>query len=234
MPLNAVGMYKNQITLKLGNRLRQLERMIDQRYSQIWDCCCDHGLLGMSLLQRHAAVKVIFVDILSKQMALLESKLSQYFSRDEFDWEIVCKDLKDIKVPDDSSQLFIIAGVGGDKTIEFINSLCISSSMPNFDLLVCSVHGNYQVRETLANQGFYLVNEQIVMENNRFYEVIYASPKAKQTITKVGDSMWDWSNHEHINYWQKMIAYYRIKTKTNAVRYKSILEDYEKLNNGAD
>ena len=53
MPQNAVGMYKNQITLKLGNRLRQLERMIDQRYSQIWDCCCDHGLLGMSLLQRH-------------------------------------------------------------------------------------------------------------------------------------------------------------------------------------
>jgi len=224
-------MHKNQKKIKLGNRLRQLERMIDQRYSLIWDCCCDHGLLGMSLLQSDAAAKVIFVDILAKQMALLESKLSQYFSSDEFDWEIICKDLKEVKVPDDNSQLFIIAGVGGDKTIEFINNLCNSSSLPNFDLLVCSVHGNYQVRQTLASQGFHLINEQIVMENNRHYEIIYVSLKAKQPISKVGSSMWDWSNPEHINYWKKTIAHYGLKAKTDSVRYQSILEDYEKLNN---
>ena len=222
----------NQKKLKLGNRLRQLEGIIEQKYSIIWDCCCDHGLLGMSLLQGHAADKVIFVDILAKQMALLESKLTQYFSADEFDWEVICKDLKELKVPDDDSQLFIIAGVGGDKTIEFINNLRAYSFIPNFDLLVCSVHGNYQVRQTLTSQGFYLINEQIVMENNRFYEIIYASTKAeaKQKITKVGSSMWDWSNPEHLNYWKKIIAHYRIKAKTNPVHYHSILDDYERLN----
>ena len=71
----------NQTAVKLGRRLRQLDTMLEQQYSIIWDCCCDHGLLGMSLLQRKLAEKVVFVDILSPQMALLEKDLQEGFPR---------------------------------------------------------------------------------------------------------------------------------------------------------
>jgi len=68
-----------------------------QPYSVIWDCCCDHGLLGMSLLKRKRAGEVIFVDVIAKQMEKLEKTLTQSCPRDEYSWRVYCEDLKKTK-----------------------------------------------------------------------------------------------------------------------------------------
>ena len=69
-------MNKSKRLLKTNSRLGQLESMVVQSYSVIWDCCCDHGLLGMSLLKRKRAGEVIFVDVITKQMEKLEKTLT--------------------------------------------------------------------------------------------------------------------------------------------------------------
>ncbi|QSA20815.1 SAM-dependent methyltransferase, partial [Vibrio furnissii] len=38
--------------MKLSKRLQTIEKLVTQHYDHIWDCCCDHGFLGMTLLQR--------------------------------------------------------------------------------------------------------------------------------------------------------------------------------------
>jgi len=203
--------------------------MIEKSYELIWDCCCDHGLLGMTLLKRQASDRVVFVDILEKQMLELEQKLTRFFPKDDYDWQVKCQDMKKIAIPKKESQLFIIAGVGSDKTIEFFKSLCETKDRLDFDLIVCSVHGNYHVRKALRSQGFFLIQEEIVKENNRFYEIIYASPNAEQTISSTGNTMWDRDNLEHVDYWQKTVEHYRKKAKTNPHVYQPILSDYEQL-----
>ena len=219
----------SQTAVKLGRRLRQLDTMLEQRYSIIWDCCCDHGLLGMSLLQRKLAGKVVFVDILSPQMALLEKNLHERFSEDEHNWQVICQDLNDLQVPEVESQLFIIAGVGGNKTIQFVKSLCTALPTLSFDLLICSVHGNYAVRKALIEHRFGLKQEQIIFENNRFYEAIYVSQNALQPIVATGSSMWDRSNPHHQQYWQKTVDHYRKKAAADPAEFKSIVDDYEGL-----
>jgi tRNA (adenine22-N1)-methyltransferase len=219
----------NQTAVKLGRRLRRLDTMLEQPYSIIWDCCCDHGLLGMSLLQRKLAGKVVFVDILSPQMALLEQDLQGRFPPDEFNWQVICQDLKDLEVPEVESQLFIIAGVGGNKTIQFIESLCAAMPGLPFDLLLCSVHGNYAVRQALIEHGFGLKQEQIILENNRFYEAIYVSQNSTQPIVATGGSMWDRLNLDHQQYWQKTLAHYRKKAAADPAVFASIVADYESL-----
>jgi tRNA (adenine22-N1)-methyltransferase len=219
----------NQTAVKLGRRLRRLDTMLEQHYSIIWDCCCDHGLLGMSLLERKLAEKVVFVDILSPQMALLEQDLQGRFPRDKFNWQVICQDVKDLEVPQVAPQLFVIAGVGGNKTIQFIESLC--AALPNvpFDLLICSVHGNYAVRNALAEHGFGLKREQIVLENNRFYEAIYVSQNSTQPIIATGLTMWDRVNPDHHRYWQKTLAHYRKKAVADPKAFEAIVADYEAL-----
>jgi len=219
----------NKTAVKLGRRLRQLDTMLEQQYSIIWDCCCDHGLLGMSLLQRKLAEKIVFVDILSPQMALLEKDLHEGFPRDEHSWQVICQDVKELEVPEIESQLFIIAGVGGNKTIQFIESLCAAMPVLPFDLLLCSVHGNYAVRQALIEHGFGLKQEQIVFENNRFYEAIYVSQNSTQPISATGGSMWDRSNIEHQQYWQKTLDHYRKKAAADPVVFGPIVADYEAL-----
>ena len=59
-------MDKNKRLLRPGSRLSLLENMLVEPYRMVWDCCCDHGLLGMSLLKRSRASEVIFVDVLEE------------------------------------------------------------------------------------------------------------------------------------------------------------------------
>ena len=217
--------------MKLGHRLSQLEGMLKQRYSIIWDCCCDHGFLGMSLLQNKLADKVVFVDVLVPQMAQLERKLKQRFPADKFDWEVLCQDLQEVTVPEADSQLFIIAGVGADSTIRFVDSLCASRPGAKFDLLVCSVHGSYSVREALSRHGFRLKDERIILENNRFYEGIYVSQTADTNIMNTGAAMWDWLNPEHREYAHRLSGHYSKKAKTDPTKFQSISVDYKRLFN---
>ena len=232
--MNSEASVKSQPTVKLGKRLSQLENMLDQFYSVIWDCCCDHGLLGMSLLQKKLADKVVFVDILAHQMALLEKDLQGRFPSASYQWQVICQDILKLEVPQVESQLFIIAGVGGDKAVKFINSLCSAMNGLPFDLLVCSVQGNYPVREALIRQGFYLKQEQIIFENKRFYEAIYVTQNTGSVITATGNSMWDWSNPDHQNYWQKIFPHFRKKALADPQRFSSIFDEYKKLLESAD
>ena len=215
--------------MKLGKRLSMLDKAIKKRYSIIWDCCCDHGFLGMALLKRRAAKGVYFVDVLKQPMQQLSLILQQRFSQAESRWKVFCRDLKLIEVPDKEQQLFIIAGVGGDKTRGFIQSIHEKSKHLKIDFLICSVHGNYLVRELLIDLGFKLLDEVIIKENKRFYELIYVSFSGEREISKTGELMWDLEDAEHLEYLNKTINHFEKKAKVSPECYQGILDDYKKL-----
>lgn len=185
----------------------------------------------MSLLRDQCSGEVIFIDVLESQMANLAAALAQNFPQDQYSWQVRCEDLKKIVVPAIESQLFIIAGVGPHQTIEFINSLCASAPDTAFDLLICSVHGSYSVREALIKQGYGLKNERIIFENNRFYEGIYVSKSVNKAIVDTGSQMWDWSNSVHQDYWYRIVRHYRQKAKAYPLHFQPIIERYEALQN---
>ena len=224
-------MNKNIRLLKSGSRLGHLAAMVEPQYSTIWDCCCDHGLLGMSLLREQCADEVIFVDVVEDILSTLTARLERSFPQDQYRWQVHCKDINNIAVPAADSQLFIIAGVGPHKTIAFINSLSASVPETLFDLLICSVHGSYRVREALIEKGYGLKNEQIIFENNRFYEAIYASKNTDKPIVNTGSKMWRWSDAGHRDYWHRMVSHYRQKAKADPRYFQSIIECYETLKN---
>jgi tRNA (adenine22-N1)-methyltransferase len=183
----------------------------------------------MSLLKRSLAGEVIFVDVLEEQMKKLEATLRRNCPLDEYTWNVHCGDVKDIVVPNSDSQLFIIAGVGARQTVEFINSLCSSAPRTPFDLLICSVHGNYAVRNALISNGYKLKGEQIIFENNRFYEGIYVSRSGHEDIVNTGSKMWDWSNSDHQQYWRRIVGHYRQKARKDPEQYQPIIANYEAL-----
>ena len=57
---------------KMGKRLQQIQAQLKQSYDHIWDCCCDHGLLGFSLLDAQLAKTVHFVDIVPELLQQIE------------------------------------------------------------------------------------------------------------------------------------------------------------------
>ena len=179
--------------LKLSKRLNQIEQMVTNDYTHIWDCCCDHGWLGMSLLGRQAAPNIHFVDIVPQLMTQIEGTLQQFFTDSPSHWKTHCVDVAQLPLQQyEGKHLIIIAGVGGDLMIQFIQ--CIHQQYPHLalDFLLCPVRHQYVLRTELIALNFSLKSELLVEDNKRFYECILVSSQTDHNnkVSSVGDAIW--------------------------------------------
>jgi len=240
---------------KLSNRLKKIDNMVSSRYQNIWDCCCDHGLLGLALLKRKAANTIHFVDIVPSLTSHLEALLQKHFNSNDYEqrWQVHCIDVAKLPLSPKSKNLIIIAGVGGELLIEFIEKIVEdfqkktpTDSLKELEFILCPVHHNYQVRQALISHNFSLLEECIITENKRFYEVIHVkkqfslSTNPHSTMNKIsvtGDIMWDFSCKSHQQYLAKTISHFQrmlLAAKPNEkVTLNNIIEQYSALNSTA-
>jgi tRNA (adenine22-N1)-methyltransferase len=187
--------------LKLSHRLQQIDKMVTSQYNNIWDCCCDHGLLGCALLSRtdttNIPSNIHFVDIVPELMTELEKKLYRFYSNST--WEIHCQDVAKLPLAQyDGNHLIIIAGIGGDLMIEFIEAIYHQYKGVNIDFLLCPVHHQFSLRSKLIELDFSLKHEVLVEDNKRFYEIMLVSSASTESkkINPVGDKIWQSQSKE--------------------------------------
>ncbi|MEW6999522.1 tRNA (adenine(22)-N(1))-methyltransferase TrmK [Colwelliaceae bacterium BS250] len=220
--------------MRTGKRLSQINTMISGQYSDIWDCCCDHGLLGITLLKRQAADTIHFVDIVPSLMTQLHTKLQQNVADNSNNshWQTHCLDVSKLPLEQshqNSKQLIIIAGVGGDLLIELLNAIISKYPEYNLEFLLCPVHHNYKVRQALIKHDLGLINEAIVYENKRFYEIIHVATTSQKPVNVVGNMMWDFSLREHQQYRHETISHYQRMAKNPNIDVTEILTVYQQL-----
>ncbi len=222
-------------SVKMGQRLRQIEKMIGGQYTHIWDCCCDHGLLGLSLLDAQLAQRIHFVDIVPELLTQIEHILDTHWQGDRQGWQVHCMNAGELPLkqfssnPQTDKHLLIIAGIGGDLMIELLQSQRAFSADYQIEYILCPVHHNYKVRQFLIKQDFALIDEALVFENKRGYEVLHVSVDGRQALSAVGSIMWDFSNPLHLDYLHKTIAHYQRMAKNPAMNVAGIINDYQQL-----
>ena len=193
--------------VKLSKRLQQIEQMVTSQYDHIWDCCCDHGMLGSVLLSRAEANTVHFVDIVPQLMSALENKLLRFYPRSN--WKTHCLDVAKLPLAQYAGKhLIIIAGIGGDLMIEFIDAIYKQHKDLNIDFLLCPVHHQFSLRQTLITLDFSLQHEVLMEENRRFYEMILVSTTKDENkrVNPVGDIMWQARSHQQLGIAQKYLT----------------------------
>ena len=85
------------------------------------------------------------------------------------------------------------------------------------------------MRQTLINQGYRLKAERIICDKNRFYEAIYVSKSADQTLVDTGSQMWNWPDPMHQDYWHRTVGHYQQKAKNDSAQFQPIVERYQLL-----
>jgi tRNA (adenine22-N1)-methyltransferase len=235
--------------VKTSQRLQKIDKMITQRYDHIWDCCCDHGLLGYRLLRREATRTVHFVDVVEPLIIEVRTKLQRFFTQGfpEHSWEVHCTDVAALQVSSaalashhrsneglnestyKSTHLMVIAGVGGDLLIELVRGLLNANPEQNLEFLLCPVYHNYKVREALVEMGFGLLNESLMRENNHFYEIMHVSTKASEPISLAGSVMWDFSREDDREYLARTINHYQRMSKNAGRDVQRIIDAYKAL-----
>lgn len=216
--------------MKISQRLQQINGMITGHYDHIWDCCCDHGLLGMLLLERSAARHVHFVDCVPSLMQALELRLQRFFPAEisglnpnlaphsdpdlnpyidphlnldidpnlsrHTQWQVHCLDVAALplgQTSDKDKQLIIIAGVGGELLVDLVKAILAQYPQRHLEFILCPVHHNYYVRQSLTALGLGLKSEHLLEENQRFYEILHVSTIAAPNgllISATGSLMW--------------------------------------------
>lgn len=223
---------------KLSHRLLTLQHLIENEYEHIWDCCCDHGHLGMSLLSKFAKVQssptIHFIDIVPTLMDDINAKLTRFYPQPDFHWQVHCGDVSQLPLAKTSKkQLVIIAGVGGELTQEFVTQILKQHQHQSIDFLLCPVNEPYHLRQSLIALDLSLRSEQIINDNKRYYEALLVTNDVQHStsISAVGEQMWQTVSEQQqaINqaYLAKTIAHYqRVKHKSHdcdiASRYISI------------
>ena len=195
--------------MKISARLRQLDAMAGAQYQHIWDCCCDHGLLGMLLLKRRAAETVHFVDIVPALMDTLEAKLQHFFPEQVGYWQVHCADVASLRLPQVDRQLVIIAGVGGEQCLAMVESLRATHPGLPLDFLLCPVRHCFQLRSALVDSGLGLISEYLLEDNGRYYECLHLSSRASRTLTCVGDQIWAKAGDIQCGYLAKLLSHYQ-------------------------
>lgn len=230
--------------MRLGKRLRQLDRMITAEYNHIWDCCCDHGLLGATLLQRSAAAHIHFVDIVPELINELTVKLRRFAqpnSQVTSQWHTHCLDVAKLPLTHFTGKhLLVIAGVGGDLSAELVESICAAHPHLELEFLLCPVRQQFLLRQQLIELECKLLKEVLISENHRHYEVLHVQKPAlaqptnngeKQLVHKVGEALWHASTQEHAHHLQTYLAntlrhYQAAGNQTAATAYQAVRITY--------
>ncbi|MGH1461834.1 MAG: tRNA (adenine(22)-N(1))-methyltransferase TrmK [Neptuniibacter sp.] len=216
--------------MKRNSRLSTITSMVTQSYDRIWDCCCDHGQIGIALLRSDAAATVHFVDIVPSLIDTLQTKLTEEFPLSGNDWKVHCADLNKLKLPvGDTKNLIIIAGVGGDLTITLVQNFLLNNSNHNLEFILCPVRHNFKVRQAMKELNLGLINESLVFEKGLFYEVMHITSGADKTIKTTGSIMWDFSDSDHQRYLEQNIEHYQRASRSNPQKYTDVLSAYQAL-----
>ncbi|QYJ81398.1 tRNA (adenine(22)-N(1))-methyltransferase [Shewanella aegiceratis] len=220
--------------MKLSQRLSHLQDMVDGHYAHIWDCCCDHGLLGAALLKKQVAGTLHFVDIVPGIMQTLQGKLERFFPLNQDvtspQWRVHCMDVAKLPLadfPSETPQLVIIAGVGGELTGELVSAIQASADAfgQNIEFLLCPVHHTYQLRDRLSAMGLNLIDEKLISENKRCYELLHVARRGERPITAIGDSLWSKAPFElQMAYLRRLLKHYHQVVRGSQLDQKPLLE----------
>ncbi|WP_158589106.1 tRNA (adenine(22)-N(1))-methyltransferase TrmK [Alginatibacterium sediminis] len=225
--------------MKLNKRLSAIRDLVTDDYAHIWDCCCDHGHLGASLLDSRPKAQVHFVDLVDELILNLGEKLAQYYPLTDYNWLTHCLDLCDLNLsPYPGKHLLVIAGVGGELCAKFVSAIVKSNPNADIEFLLCPVHHQFELRSQLIELKLGLLHEALILENNRFYEILWVnklehSSQVSCTITDVGVDIWQENasiSATQINrYMDKTLQHYQRKQLENKAKISPIIAAYQSI-----
>ncbi len=164
--------------MKLSDRLQAIASFVPEN-TIVGDVGTDHGYIPVYLVENKISKKVIAADISNNSL----NKIKQYVRsvNCEEDIDIRLGDGLDIIKPFEIDTV-VIAGMGGlliksilDKDKEKRDSITHFILQPNI--------ASDELRKYLFENNFEIIDERLVKEDNKFYEIIYAK-KGKAYVSK--------------------------------------------------
>ena len=158
--------------IKLSNRLKKIAELVDFGATVI-DVGTDHGYVPNFLCEKKISRDIIATDI-SKNSLEKSIELTKKMGNEKFIRNILANGI--VKENRDN---IIIAGLGGIQIAEIIlNSIEISKSAKK--LILQPMQKTNILRRELNNMGFEIIDEEVIFEDERYFEIIIVKFNGKK------------------------------------------------------
>lgn len=149
--------------MNLSKRLQAVANLLSSN-DVIADVGCDHGYLSIYLIEKKICNHVIAMDV--NEGPLLCAKKNIQLCNAEDKIELFCSD--GLSALTKNIQSMVIAGMGGNLMIKILEDSM--DKVINLNEFVLQPQSDIpKVRKFLANNGFVIIKEDMVLEDHKFY-----------------------------------------------------------------
>lgn len=182
-------------------RIQTIANMVGKHALMVYDLCCDHGQIGLSVTAR----EVILLDV-------VESIIDKIKTTDiPSGITAICEDATNTKFNITPQTSFILAGIGGHLAIKILNNL-YSQRVSGMEIVFC-IHSHVEeVYQWLEGKEFEGLDFSFVEENQKFYEIYKLKLKSENEF-KARDFFIKNSRKVHPEYLKERLSYFELKNR---------------------
>lgn len=202
--------------MKINKRLSKVANYVSDN-SNIIDVGCDHALLDIYLVENKKNINCIASDVNEGPLEQAKNNIKKY----KFQNKIKTKLGDGIEPIEDNTDTVIISGMGGTTIINILNN---KDKLINVKKVIVSPNNDFpSVRKQISKLGFKIVQEEMVLDRNKFYPIIVFE-KGKKKLTKL-EILYGTCVKQNADY-QKYLFFLKNKliTKLNEIPDKYILK----------
>ena len=186
-----------------SKRIELLAKLVTSDRDRVFDLCCDHGQIGLSLSD-----KINEVVLIDRVGSIIEKLNASDIPRNV---TCICQDATKFNYPIKSKDCFIIAGIGGHLLIKILDQ--IFKHIKEDTELVLSPHSQYeQVWEYLDSKNLIGLEYRSLKEKNIYFEFLKLRFKESAKFKTV-PFLDEWSRFQNEEFLEQQIRYFELKSK---------------------
>ncbi len=184
--------------MDLSLRLNSLVKYVSEN-DIICDVGCDHAYLSIYLIKNKLVKKAYISDINEKALQNGINNLKKHNLTSQIEAK-VSDGIKDIS-PDVNT--LIISGMGANTILKILHS----EKIKQINKIIIQSNNDYDLlRDNITKNGFYILGEDIVFENNKYYvNICFYKGYERYTPKEIKYGPYIIKNKESINYLQNLL-----------------------------
>lgn len=154
---------------KLSKRLEMVANFIDDNDKSVIDIGCDHGLLSIYLANKFKNLKIIASDVNKNALDNAKKNITKCGLNDRIETRLG----SGISVinNNDNIDTIVVAGMGTNTIVEFLK--CSRDKLVNVNKIIIQSNTDlYFLRKNIVNFGYYIADEELVVDKGIIYTII--------------------------------------------------------------
>lgn len=199
------------MNIKLNNRLTKISDFIFSNDSVI-DIGCDHGLLGIYLYLKKNVKKMVSSDVNELPLNKAKENIEKYNLTQKIEVRLG----NGLECLSNEIDTIVISGMGGLTINQILKDI---KKYSNIKKIVISPNTDfYKTRKVITKLGFYLEEETIVKEHNKYY-LISCYIKGKGSKINCFFGKLDLHNKDVLSYYLDLVIKNRKINKSLSFKY---------------